>query len=95
MYTRLTGQRQIPFVHWAVYVQLVKHGRVPLKTSRDVAPYVAAVSVNTPRPRMDTISSWTLRTFTESVYSGLKRLAVVVEPVIVNFRPRSTGFPYS
>jgi hypothetical protein len=70
-------------------VQLVKHGRVvnvPLKTSRDVAPpCVAAVSVNMPRPRMDTISSWTVLTLTESVYSGAKRLAVVVETVIVNF----------
>ena len=71
MQSRLTGQRHSPSVHWAVYVQLTKHGRVPLKTSRDVAPYVAAVSVSTPRPRMDTISSRTLRTFTESVYSGL------------------------
>lgn len=95
--TILTGQRQISFEHWAVYVQLVKHGCViPFKTSRDEAlPYVAAVSVNTPRPRMDTISSWTDRTFTESVYSGAKRLAVVVETVILNFRRRWTGFPYN
>ena len=69
---------------------------VPFKISRDEAPpYVAAVSVNTPRPKMDTISSWTVRTFTESVYSGAKRLAVVVETVIVNFRQRWTGFPYN
>lgn len=82
----LTVQRQRPSTQSEEYVQLTKHGCDKLLRE---APWPV---VSTPSPSIETISSWTDRTLTESV-SGLKRAAVV--PVMVNFNHTGRGYPFN